>query len=89
MCDPHVQQSLDYAVYLLDMIVVRAQSHHLVMLRLRLISHEDIQGIFSPFFYRIQLRYAFIATIIKVSIQFEPCVFHHCRNGQATSTEHH
>ena len=68
-------------MYLLDMIVVRAQSHHLVMLRLRLISHEDIQGIFSPFFYRIQLRYALIAMIIEVSIQFEPFVFHHCHNG--------
>ena len=72
-------------IYLIGLLL-HAQSRHPVILRLHLISHEDIQGIFTPLFPQIQLLYALIATIIKVSIQFEKCVFHLCYNGQPVST---
>ena len=69
-----------WCIYLIGLLL-RAQSRHPVILRHHLISHEDNQGIFTPFFTRIQLLYTLIAMIIKVSILFEKCVFHLCRNG--------
>ena len=56
-----------WCIYLIGMLLC-AQSRRPVILCLRLISYEDIQGICTPFFTWIQLLYTLIATTIKVSI---------------------